>query len=175
MTPEQWPLIRDHYADGSPFRDLLEFLWETGCRPQEARAIEHRHICLDRLCVLFPPGEAKDKKRWRIIRLTKSAAEILRRRVGDRKEGKAFLNADGNPWTTSAMNCRFCRLKEHTGVKYFAYALRHGFATRKLVEGHDHLTIAELLGHSDGSMLAKVYQHLSQNDEYLRKALGGFN
>ena len=68
VTPEQWPLIRDHYADGSPFRDLLEFLWETGCRPQEARAIEHRHICLDRLCVLFPPGEAKDKKRWRIIR-----------------------------------------------------------------------------------------------------------
>lgn len=173
VTPDQWLTIRDHYAEGDPFRDLLEFVWETGCRPQEARAIEPRHVCLDRLCVLFPPDEAKGKKNWRIIRLTKRAAEILRRRIRDRREGKAFLNANGKPWTAWAVNCRFCRLKKHTGVKHFAYALRHGFATRKLVEGNDHLTVAELLGHSDGTMLARVYQHLSQNDEHLRKALGG--
>ena len=72
-----------------------------------------------------------------------------------------------------AMNCRFCRLKKHTGVKHFAYAFRHGFATRKLVEGNDHLIVSELLGHADGSMLAKVYSHLSQHDEYLREALEG--
>jgi integrase len=70
------------------------------------------------------------------------------------------------------MNCRFCRLKKHTGVKHFAYAWRHGFANRKLLEGHDYLTVAELLGHSDGTMLAKVYAHLDQADEHLRKALG---
>lgn len=175
VTPEQWLAIRDRYRDGDTFRDLLEFLWETGCRPQEARAIEQRHVCFERLCVLFPRDEAKGKKRWRIIRLTKRAAEVLQRRMQDHKEGKVFLNSDGRPWTAWSINCRFCRLKKHTGIKHFAYALRHGFATRKLVEGHDHLTIAELLGHSDGTMLAKVYQHLSQNDEHLRKALRGRN
>jgi integrase/recombinase XerC len=171
VSPEQWVTIRDHYHDGDPFRDLLEFCWETGCRPFEARKIEPHHVRLERLAVLFPPDEAKGKKRWRIIRLTARAAEVLKRQLGGRQEGMAFLNADGRPWTAFAMNCRFCRLQKHTGVKHFAYSLRHGFATRKLVEGHDHLTVSELLGHADGTTLAKVYAHLSQFDEHLRKAL----
>jgi integrase/recombinase XerC len=171
-TPEQWAQVRDHYPEHDPFRDLLEFCWDTGCRPFEARTLEARHLHLDRLVILFPPDEAKGKKRWRIIRLTPAAVAIVRRRLGDRTAGLVFLNADGNPWTAWAMNCRFCRLKKHTGIKHFAYAWRHGFATRKLIEGHDHLTVSELLGHSDGSTLAKVYAHLDQADEHLRKALG---
>jgi integrase len=172
VTPEQWQQIRDHYSLYDPFRDLLEFCWETGCRPFEARTMEVAHLHLDRMCVLFPPEEAKGKRRWRIIRLTATAAEIIKRRIAGRNEGRVFLNANGDPWTAFAMNCRFCRLKKHTGVKHFAYAWRHGFATRKLLEGHDHLTVSELLGHSDGTMLAKVYAHLDQADEHLRKALG---
>lgn len=171
ITPEQWVIIRDRYPDGDPFRDLLEFSWETGCRPFEARTIERRHVILERQCVLFPPKEAKGKKRWRVIRMTPRAMEVLLRQIGDRTTGMVFLNADGRPWTAYAMNCRFCRLKKHTGIKHFAYAFRHGFANRKLVEGHDFLTVAELMGHSNGSTLAKVYAHLDQNDEHLRKAL----
>jgi integrase len=171
ITPEQWVTIRDHYPDGDPFRDLLEFAWETGCRPFEARTIEPKHVHMDRLCVLFPPAEAKGKKRWRVIRMTPRAAEVLTRQMGDRDSGMVFLNADGLPWTPFAINCRFCRLKKHTGIKHFAYAFRHGFANRKLVEGHDYLTVAELMGHHDGNMLAKVYAHLDQHDEHLRKAL----
>jgi len=172
VTPEQWAKVKSRYKDGDPFRDLLEFIWDTGCRPHEARTIEARHVHMERLCVLFPPEEAKGKKRWRIIRMTPRAAEIVRRRMKDCKDGYVFLNANGRPWTAFAMNCRFCRLKKHTGVKLFAYAWRHGFATRKLIEGHDHLTVAELLGHADGTMLAKVYAHLDQADDHLRKALG---
>ncbi len=172
VTPEQWQQIREHYPQHDPFRDLLEFCWETGCRPYEARMMEPAHIHLDRLCVLFPPDEDKGKKRWRIIRLNARAAEILQRRMEGRS-GKIFLNADGRPWTAFAMNCRFCRLQKHTGIKHFAYSWRHGFATRKLIEGHDHLTVAELLGHADGTMLAKVYAHLDQADDHLRKALEG--
>jgi len=172
ITPEQWVKIRDHYPDGDPFRDLLEFAWESGCRPFEARTIEPKHVILDRRCVLFPPPEAKGKKRWRIIRMTPRAMEVLVRQMGGRSSGIVFLNADGRPWTPYAMNCRFCRLKKHTGIKHFAYAFRHGFANRKLVEGHDFLTVAESMGHNDGNMLAKVYAHLDQHDEHLRKALG---
>jgi site-specific recombinase XerD len=66
---------------------------------------------------------------------------------------------------------RFHRISQKTGKKMFCYAARHGFATRKLVQGHDCLTVATLLGHADGSMLAKVYQHLDKNGEFLKKAL----
>src|SRR5206468_787660 len=30
VTPDEWAKIRDSYAPGDPFRDLLEFSWETG-------------------------------------------------------------------------------------------------------------------------------------------------
>src|SRR5262249_8613215 len=131
------------------------------------------HVHLARLCVLFPPEEAKGKKRWRVIRLNQRAADILKRRMEGRNDGKVFLNAAGRSWTAYAINCRFCRLKKHTGIKHFAYSWPHGVATRKLIAGHDHLTVAELLGHADGTMLAKVYAHLAQADDHLRKALEG--
>jgi hypothetical protein len=53
----------------------------------------------------------------------------------------------------------------------FCYEARHGFGTRKLIQSHDHLTIVALKGHTDGSMLAKVYSHVDQNDAHLKRAL----
>ena len=82
ITVDQWKSIRDRYSESDPFRELLDFCWETGCRPQEARAIEPRHVLLDRMCVAFPPDKAKGKKRWRIIRLTPSAVRLLSKQLG---------------------------------------------------------------------------------------------
>ncbi len=61
--------------------------------------------------------------------------------------------------------------------RYSLYALRHAWATRALQSGLDGLTVAILMGHSDPSTLAKVYQHLAHQPEHLlaqaRKAAGG--
>ena len=54
---------------------------------------------------------------------------------------------------------------------YSLYALRHSWATHALERGVNALTVAVLMGHSDPSMLAKVYQHLSLNPEHLRSQL----
>lgn len=51
--------------------------------------------------------------------------------------------------------------------RYSLYALRHAWATRALESGLDGLTVAILMGHSDPSTLARVYQHLSHNPEHL--------
>lgn len=69
------------------------------------------------------------------------------------------------------MACRFGRLKKHLGTKFSCYDFRHGFAERMLESGADHLTVAELLGHADGKMLATTYQHLSAADSHLRETL----
>jgi integrase len=171
VTPEVWPTIRDRFSEGDPFRDLIEFCWETGCRPQEARAVEARHVLLERSCVAFPPEEAKGKKRWRIIFLTPRAAEILTRRMKRHRAGPVFRNEDGTAWTRSAINCRFDRLKKKLGVKYALYDLRHGFATRMLTGGADTLTVAALMGHVDGKMLAQHYAHLDRHADFLREEL----
>lgn len=53
--------------------------------------------------------------------------------------------------------------------RYSLYAFRHAWATRALQSGLDALTVAVLMGHADPSTLARVYQHLSHDPEYLRK------
>jgi hypothetical protein len=40
-----------------------------------------------------------------------------------------------------------------------------------LEAGVDALTVSTLLGHADGTMLARVYSHLAKRDAYLREAL----
>jgi len=67
VDSDAWPKIRDHYAEGDPFRDLLEFAWETGCRPQEAKRLEARHVDLEHHRATFPTLEAKGKRRPRVI------------------------------------------------------------------------------------------------------------
>jgi integrase len=51
--------------------------------------------------------------------------------------------------------------------KYCLYTLRHTWMNRLLQNGVDGLTVAVLAGHSDPSVLAKTYQHLSQSPAFL--------
>jgi integrase len=38
---------------------------------------------------------------------------------------------------------------------------------RKLIQGKGSLTISQLMGHANGSMLARVYGHLDKNVDFL--------
>jgi integrase len=170
VRPEDWVAIRDCYKPADPFRVFLEFCWETGCRPQEARHIEPRHVHPDKAVIAIPPKEAKGRKKWRVIRLEGRALEIVKERLPGAVE-KLFTNRDGGAWTSYALNCRFHRLKEKLGERFSPYLFRHGFTQRLLVSGVDHLTVAALLGHADGTMVSKVYSHMDQADDHLREAL----
>lgn len=68
------------------------------------------------------------------------------------------------------------RAARQCAEKYSLYTLRHSWATHALERGLDALTVAVLMGHRDPSTLAKVYQHLAHNPQYLleqaRKAAG---
>jgi integrase len=172
VTPDTWPKIRDRYEESDPFRQLLEFAWETGCRPEEVKKIEARHVQLGQHRIVFPKEESKGKKKARVIYMTPKAEAIIKPLIST---GFVFRNADGKPWQNYAINSRFCRLKKHLGVKFCAYAFRHGFGTRKLEEGLDHLTVAALMGHSDGSMLAKFYSHIGEREDYLLDKLNSGN
>lgn len=63
------------------------------------------------------------------------------------------------------------KLRQRSAIRmaprYSLYAIRHSWATRALRAGLDSLTVAILMGHSDPSTLARVYQHLSHDPEHL--------
>ena len=49
--------------------DLLETLWETGCRPQEIRLVEARHFDEPNRRWVFPADESKGKRKSRVVYL----------------------------------------------------------------------------------------------------------
>jgi integrase len=99
------------------FRDLIEFSWETGTRPQEISRIEARLFDADNGRIIFPPREAKGKKYYRIIYLTPRAREIIARLAEERPQGPLMVNSEGQPWTKDAINCAFRRLRVTLGLR----------------------------------------------------------
>jgi integrase len=154
-----------------PFRDLCTFAWETGARAAECLMLERRHLDLGSHRVLFPIEEEKMQRAPRIIYLTEESETILRRLAVRFPKGKLFRNTDGEAWTTDAVNCAFIRLEKKIKKKYCLTVFRHSFVHRKLTRGVDALTVSVLLGHSDTTMISRVYSHLTQAPEYLLKAL----
>ena len=59
------------------------------------------------------------------------------------------------------------KLAKTLAPKYCLYHLRHTWTNRLLRKGVDSLTVAVLAGHQNPSTLAKTYQHLSQDRDYL--------
>lgn len=172
MTKEDFDEILSKLTINDPFRDLLQFVWATGCRPQEVRHIEPRHVDMVHERIVFPAEESKGKRSKRIIYLQGASLDIIKRLLADESSGgKLFKNNRGTAWTKYAICNRFHRLSKAMGKRLFCYAARHGFGTRKLIQGHDHLTVAALMGHTDGSMLAKVYSHVDKDTEHLKRAL----
>lgn len=166
ITPEQFQALIDRTKD-QEFKDLLTITWETGCRPQESLRVEARHVDVPGSRWVFPASESKGKKIPRVVYLTPTALEITKRLVEKNPTGLLLRNMDGLPWTPYATNCRFRRAKKKVGVKVSCYALRHTWINRMLMKGVDAFTVAHLAGHSDPSMLAKHYAHLSQAPTYL--------
>ncbi len=133
--------------------------------------IESRHVNFEKGYILFPKEESKGKRSARKILLNELASNLIKYNMGERTDGKVFLNSRGQPWTEYAVCARMAELSKRTGTHMFMYAARHGYATRKLKAKHGHLEIAATMGHADGSMIARVYSHIDEDDEHLRKVL----
>jgi integrase len=167
--PREIVYSREQYDEIRAFanpttRDLIDFLWWTGCRPFEARRIEQRHVHND--LVIFPPSESKGERQARVIVLVPQASVILDRL--DRPDGPLLRNSRGRPWTKDAVKCQFQRLSQKVGYRVIAYGFRHSFGTNSILNNVDVLSVSHLMGHSDTRMVSQVYSHISKNFDFLR-------
>jgi site-specific recombinase XerD len=173
LTQIQFDTLIAHFKPESRFRLLLEWMWHTGARPQEVVKIQTRHVHLAAKKVELPASEAKGKRRVRVILMNDAAVSIVQKTMKAKPDDFVFRCRNGKPWTKGSIVCRFFRLKERTGLAVCATMIRHGFCQRMLEAGHDHLTVAALLGHANGQMVSKVYSHISSNEGHLRKVIDG--
>ena len=98
-----------------------------------------------------------------IAAFTKTLTPTKRRKGQVVSKTKAELREEAKRKLTSQLAGQYA-------PRYSLYALRHSWATNALQkQGMDALTVAILMGHKDPSTLARTYQHLSHNPEYLLK------
>jgi integrase len=174
ITPEQWQVILSAVDDSDPFKELLLVMRATGCRPQEARLVECRHVDLTKRVWEFPVNESKSGEKTgkkRLVLLNDDALDLTRRAVvragGD---GRLFRNRKGKPFSVSWIASKCRRLATKTGIRFFLYALRHSWITDMLMLGTDVCTVAQLAGNSP-EMVMNVYNQLGLNQTHLRAAL----
>jgi integrase len=167
LMPNQWASI-ERIVKGN-LLDLLLVLKHTGCRPQEVRHAEARH--LQGNCLIFPKHESKGKIVSRVIQLDQVARGICQKLALKYPVGRLFRNDYGNPWTAKLLDKRCATISRRVGFPFTPYSLRHTFATEAIVRGVDLQTIATLMGHKDLKMLSKVYQHVQRRSEHLQESL----
>jgi integrase len=151
-------------ARGRPFKDFLQALEETGCRPSEIAKVTAANVNLSlRIWVLPEHKTRKRTGRPRIVYLTPTMLELTRKLVKQRPEGPLFLNSRRKPWTRNALRCRFRNLRrKHPNLRgVVSYTYRHSFVTDALANGCGLAQVAELVGHSS-TETTMHYQHLSE-------------
>jgi integrase len=177
ISPEQYAEIvrtvkaRPDQNTQKPFLEILTVLWGSGCRPQEARAIEARHYDKQRGVIIFERQLSKGKKRRRVIHLPPDVREIIERLAAERPKGPILLNSKGQPWKANALRCRFRCLAKKLGFPAFAYGCRHGFTTDLLKNGVDSTTVAALLGNTTTRMIETCYSHVDADDKHMQTSL----
>ncbi len=174
ITAEQRKQVIDAYPPDDPFRDFLTAMEQTGCRPGEVASVTSVHFLVDQGIWLFTKHKTRRQTggRPRIIYLNEAMVALTKRLIENVPEGTPlFRNADGNPWTASAIRCRLRRVRKRLKIPgLVAYLYRHGFVTGALERGLSDAVVAQLAGHKDTTMIHKHYSFLSENVRLLREA-----
>ena len=95
-------------------------------------------------------------------------ADYLHAEYGDLDSDYVFVNLWGRPlgrpWTYAAVYDLVRRLRRRTGVDFDPHWIRHTAATRMLRDGIGLEVVAKLLGHSNVTVTATTYGHLTVED-----------
>ncbi len=150
--------------DRSSLRILLWFCWWTGARPGELRELRWEQIADD--CATATLREHKTAKHGKVRTLyfNSRARKLLQR--FRQSTGPVFTTSQGNAWSKGELGRQLRTLCKREGIKATAYAYRHSFITRALIEGHNLATVAEFTGTSV-DMIARHYGHLDKAKPHL--------
>jgi integrase/recombinase XerD len=152
------------------FRQFLEMLYLTGCRPAEAAQLTAADIDWDAKTATVRQHKTVRKGRRRVLYLPPNALAMLSELAVQRPDGTLFRNRIGRPWTRAAIGMAMRKAGKVAGLSgKIAYGYRHAFATDALANGLPDAHVAELLGHASTAMLHRHYSHLASRTPGLRR------
>lgn len=154
-------------------KEVLVFLYLTGCRPTEAAMIERRHISLQNREIRFKIGEDKTSgktNKRRVIHLSDAALAHVKKIMDRGEPGTLFKNTKGKAWTrysiAKAVQRTRGRVKGGVSDDCIPYAFRHHWATDAIARGVSISSVAEMMGNSP-AVVASTYSHLSDRKSIL--------
>ncbi len=176
LTPQQVQALLDgceHLRD----RLLLALLYDSGMRIGEALGLRHNDIAAAEREITVVRRDNDNGARAKSIttrtvpvsaELVRLYADYLHAEYGDLDSDYVFVNlwggAPGRPWTYAAVYDLVRRLRRRTGVEFDPHWIRHTAATRMLRDGISLEVVAKLLGHSNVTVTATTYGHLTVED-----------
>ena len=176
LTPQQFQTLLDgceHLRD----RLLLALLYDSGMRIGEALGLRHNDIAAAEREITVVRRDNDNGARAKSIttrtvpvsaELVRLYADYLHAEYGDLDSDYVFVNlwggALGRPWTYAAVYDLVRRLRHRTGVEFDPHWIRHTAATRMLRDGISLEVVAKLLGHSNVTVTATTYGHLTVED-----------
>jgi integrase len=166
ITETTYKLLLKHSDDflGS----LIEFCWETGCRPQEAWRLRPDHIQFQLQRCVIPKGLTKRNRGDRHIYCTDRAMQVLNERPAGFEY--VFTNSRGTQWNKDNIGKRMDNLKKHVGRRYALYDIRHTWITNRVKKGIPIHMVAKLTCTSI-AMIERFYDESDQDAKFMLEAL----
>jgi integrase len=168
------------FAAGSrQLKQALFFLWRTGARTCEMRAVRRDNVIFGATphVRLDIHKTVKKTRKPRIIPLDAQTVKLLTFLIRTGHSDFLFVNETGGPWSdnTFCVNLRRAAAKAGLdtgkGKRVTGYCLRHSFACAQVEAGFTTKQIADTLGNSP-EMVQKVYAgSMNQNLTYLNKTI----
>jgi len=186
LTPEEFQAILRatgtsagrHWKKPTPaarFRQILVFLFFTGCRPKEASQLRWSDVDFQRRVLVLREHKTITMQRRpapRIVPLHPVVLKLLHV-LKARNEGEhVFLNRRHKAWVKDTLSLRLRRARDVAGIAADAklYGVRHAFGTRGIVNGRDIKTLSVLMGHSDVKT-TELYAHIAGQRDHLDAAM----
>ncbi len=169
FSPEEIKRILDNCTEVQ-HKNLFQFAFFTGLRTGELIALRwedvdenKKQVSIRRSTTRKHTKAPKTKAGWREVDLTPMALEALlaQKKYTRLFDGHIFHNPrTDSPWETDAQirKTAWKHILARAGVRYrYPYQTRHTFACLMLTAGENPAWIAQQMGHSDWSMIRKVY------------------
>jgi integrase len=160
-------------------QDLIIFGVNTGIRiASEALTLTWANVDLKRHQLTVPAAYAKNGK-TRAIRLNSRAREVLERRKEQNQSDASFVFSKPNGQPYKSMDKHLAKAVQQAGLAgtgISLHSLRHTFASRLVMSGADLVTVMEVGGWGDLSLVQR-YSHLSPGhcEEALERIAGKFH
>lgn len=166
-TPHEANAIMAHAAPHVQRVIVLGLCIGARIGPSELFRLTWWNVDLDNAMIRLPSADKNHREDGRDIPIRRALLPILHEwMTHDLKHGvQHVVHWRGEPvrcisksWHSALKRAGICR-------RIRPYDLRHAYATYSLAGGADIKTVAEIMGHTDASMILKTYQHVQDTQK----------